>query len=183
MANQEAQALTDLQTAISQIGTAIAAEVVALQAAMNAQGINNTPAIEASVANIKAMTVTLNNSLAAPAPPPPAPLPVLTALSPTSGDAGGGTAVVLTGTGFTGATAVTFSGIPATSFTVMNDTTINAVTPPAVAATLLPVIVTTPAGPSALGPTWTYTGPASTNPTPVPSPALPGGTPLAAPKS
>src|ERR1700678_3986837 len=127
MANQEAQALTDLQTAISQIGTAIAAEVVALQAAMNAQGINNTPAIEASVANIKAMTVTLNNSLAAPAPPPPAPLPVLTALSPTSGDAGGGTAVVLTGTGFTGATAVTFSGIPATSFTVMNDTTINAV--------------------------------------------------------
>lgn len=154
--NQEAQAITDLQSAISAIGTAIAAEIVALQAAMNAQGVNNTPAIEASVANIKAMTATLNNSLAAPAPPPAPVLPVLTAIAPTSGPAAGGTAVVLTGTGFTGATAVTFSGIPATSFTVMNDTTINAVTPAAVAATQLPVIVTTPNGPSALGPTWSY---------------------------
>jgi hypothetical protein len=114
--NPEAQAITDLQAAVSAVGTAIAAEVVALQAAMNAQGVNNTPAIEASVQKIKDLTVTLNQSLAAPPPPPPPAVPVLTALSPTSGPAAGGTSVTLTGPGFTGATAVTFSSIPAKSF-------------------------------------------------------------------
>jgi hypothetical protein len=57
--------------------------------------------------------------------------PTVTGLSPTSGAAAGGTSVTITGTGFTGATAVNFGTIPAKSFTVVNDTTINAVTPPA----------------------------------------------------
>jgi hypothetical protein len=74
----ETQALNDLQAAIASIGTAITAEITALQAAMNAQGVNNSPAIEASVQKIKDLTSTLNNSLvpAVPAPTPtPAPVP------------------------------------------------------------------------------------------------------------
>lgn len=152
--NQEAQALADLQAAITSIAAAIAAEIVALQAAMNAQGVNNTPAIEASVAQIKALTQSLTQSLSPP-PPPPA-IPVLTSLDVSSGPAAGGTTVTLTGTGFTGATGVSFSSIPAASFTVNSDTSITAVTPAAVAGTGLPVIVTGPGGPSAVGPTWSY---------------------------
>ncbi len=155
--NPEAGALADLQSAISDVGTAIAAEIVALQAAMNAQGVNNTPAIEASVQKIKDLTFTLNNSLAAPPPPPPPVVPVLTSVSPSSGPAAGGTPVVLTGTGFTGATGVTFSSIAATTFTVMNDTTINVTSPAGAVGVGLPVVVTTPGGVSALGPTWSYT--------------------------
>ena len=157
MADTEAQALADLQSAITGIGTAIAAEVVALQAAMNAQGVNNSPAIEASVQKIKDMTAVLNNSLAAPVPPPPPALPEVASLSPTSGPAAGGTLVTITGANFTGATQVTFSSIPAASFSVKNDTTLTAVTPAAVVGASLPVVVTTPAGPSAVGPTWSFT--------------------------
>ena len=44
--------------------------------------------------------------------------PTVTAVSPTSGPAAGGTAVTITGTDFTGATAVDFGTTAATSFTV-----------------------------------------------------------------
>lgn len=73
----ETQALNDLQIAIAGIGTAITAEITALQAAMNVQGVNNSPAIEASVQKIKDLTSTLNNSLvpAITIPPTPAPTP------------------------------------------------------------------------------------------------------------
>ncbi|MDH6628971.1 hypothetical protein M2271_006806, partial [Streptomyces sp. LBL] len=43
--------------------------------------------------------------------------PSVTGLSPTQGPVSGGTTVTLTGTGFTGATAVSFGGVAATSFT------------------------------------------------------------------
>ena len=46
--------------------------------------------------------------------------PVVTSISPTSGPAAGGTTVTITGSGFTGATAVDFGTTPATSFTVNN---------------------------------------------------------------
>ena len=55
--------------------------------------------------------------------------PAVTAISPTSGPSFGGTTVTITGTAFTGATAVDFGTTAATSFTVVNDTTITAVSP------------------------------------------------------
>ena len=58
--------------------------------------------------------------------PPP---PVVTAISPTSGSTTGGTTVTVTGSGFTGATAVDFGPTPATTFTVISDTQITATAP------------------------------------------------------
>ena len=59
----------------------------------------------------------------------PIPAATVTAFSPSYGSWKGGTSVVITGTDFTGATAVTFDGTPATSFTVDSDTQITTVTP------------------------------------------------------
>jgi hypothetical protein len=75
-------------------------------------------------------------------------LPVITGVSPSTGDLDGGTVVTITGTGFTGATAVTFGGVAATDFEVDSDTQITA-TAPAHAAGTVSVRVTTPVGQSA----------------------------------
>lgn len=63
--------------------------------------------------------------------PPDGNLPVVTSLTPNNGPSAGGSSIVINGTGFTGASAVNFGGtIPATSFDVTSDTTINAIVPP-----------------------------------------------------
>jgi hypothetical protein len=71
-------------------------------------------------------------------------------LSPATGTTDGGDAVVITGTGFTGATGVTFATIAGTSFSVVNDTTIH-VTTPAVIAGPAAVVVLSPLGNSTPG--------------------------------
>ena len=55
--------------------------------------------------------------------------PTITALSPAAGPVGGGTVVIITGSGFTGVTAVKFGSTPATSYTFINDTSITATAP------------------------------------------------------
>ncbi|GAA3455875.1 hypothetical protein GCM10018962_77090 [Dactylosporangium matsuzakiense] len=80
--------------------------------------------------------------------PNASPLPVVAALAPTTGGVAGGTIVEVRGRKLTGATAVTFGGTAATSFRVVSDTLIIAVTP-AKAASTVDVIVTTPGGSSA----------------------------------
>ena len=80
----------------------------------------------------------------------------VTGLSPSAGPVGGGTLVTITGSGFTGATAVDFGTTPATSFTVNNDTTITAASPASTAGTVN-VTVTTPAGTSARSPANVFT--------------------------
>ena len=92
-----------------------------------------------------------------------APAPTVTAITPNSGSTVGGTAVTLTGTNFTGATAVSFGGAAATSFTVNSATSITA-TAPAGAAGTVNVAVTTPSGTSAAAAAnqFTYVLPAPT---------------------
>jgi hypothetical protein len=82
--------------------------------------------------------------------------PTVTALAPNSGTTAGGTPVVLTGTNFQGVTAVAFGANPASSFTYVNPTTIDA-TSPAGSAGVINVTVTTPLGTSATGTGNQYT--------------------------
>ncbi len=74
--------------------------------------------------------------------------PAVTSLNLRNGTIAGGTSVVITGTAFTGATAVTFGDTAAASFTVNSATKITAVTP-AHAMASVRVQVTTPGGSSA----------------------------------
>ncbi|GES34583.1 IPT/TIG domain-containing protein [Streptomyces angustmyceticus] len=83
------------------------------------------------------------------------PAPTISGFTPASGSTTGGTQVTITGTGFTGATAVTFVGTPAASFQVLNDTTIVAITAPHAPGSG-PVTVTTPGGTAISGTNYTY---------------------------
>jgi hypothetical protein len=70
----------------------------------------------------------------------------VTRVEPNRGPPGGGTTVIITGTGFTGATAVHFGAASATSFTVNSATSITAVSPKGRGR--VDITVTTPAGTS-----------------------------------
>ena len=74
--------------------------------------------------------------------------PTVTGVSPSSGLTAGGTSVIITGTNFTGATAVKFGATNASSYTVDSDTQITATSPPGSAGTV-DITVTTAAGTSA----------------------------------
>ena len=84
------------------------------------------------------------------------PAPTVSSIGPTAGPVAGGTVVTLTGTGFSGATAVTFGATAATSFTVNSATSITAVTPANSAGTV-DVRVTTANGTSATSAADQYT--------------------------
>ena len=73
--------------------------------------------------------------------------PTLTSDSPTKGSARGGTTVTLTGTNLTGTSSVEFGPTAATSFTVVSNTEVKAVSPAEPAGTVS-VTVATPAGTS-----------------------------------
>ncbi len=75
--------------------------------------------------------------------------PVLASVSPASGAAAGGTSVTIVGTGFSGATAVTFGSVAASSFTVNSATQITA-TSPSQSAGIVEVTITTSGGTSAV---------------------------------
>lgn len=73
-------------------------------------------------------------------------VPVITSVSPTSGNVG--TVVVITGTGFNGATSVTFGGVSAT-FTINSDAQITATVPTGSPSGIIDVRVAAPGGTSA----------------------------------
>jgi hypothetical protein len=74
------------------------------------------------------------------------PPPAIAYLASVKGPIKGGTEVTLTGTDFTGATAVSFGAVPAASFVVDSDEQITAVSPPSATPGFVAVSVTTPAG-------------------------------------
>jgi hypothetical protein len=76
------------------------------------------------------------------------PAPAITAIAPSSGPSAGGTSVTVTGTGFTGATRVAFGALAASSYTVVSDTQITAVSPAQTGGHN--IIVTGPGGTSAI---------------------------------
>ncbi len=82
--------------------------------------------------------------------------PSITSISPAQGSTLGGTAVQITGTGFTGATAVRFGTQAATGFLVHSDTSITATSPPH-AAGIQDITVTTPIATSAVVPADRFT--------------------------
>ena len=152
-------------------GPAAGGTVVAIQ------GLNLTGATAVKFGGVAATSFTVNNAnlitVVAPASPsgivdvqvvtaggtsaansgdqftfaPTATSPTVTSINPTHGPSTGGTSVVVTGTNFTGATAVNFGSTPAASFVVNSSTQITAVSPPALAL-LADISVTTPQGTS-----------------------------------
>ena len=74
--------------------------------------------------------------------------PTVTSVSPTSISTAGGASVTINGTGFTGATTVSFGGTTAPSFTINNSTRITATSPALSSGGLTYVRVTTPGGTS-----------------------------------
>jgi subtilisin-like proprotein convertase family protein len=108
------------------------------------------------------------------------PPPTVASISPISGDKGGGTTVTIKGTKFGGTTAVTFGGQPATNVTVVDSTTITAVTPAHAPGSVDVIVTTNGTTLPPLATQFTYGG---TNPIPPTQPSGPivPGTPDAAP--
>jgi hypothetical protein len=89
--------------------------------------------------------------------------PSVSSLGTTSGGSGGGTVVIVSGSGFTNASAVSFGSYPAASFFVNSDSQLTAVAPPQAAATI-DVTVTTPSGTSGTSSSDHFTYSAATAP-------------------
>ncbi len=75
--------------------------------------------------------------------------PTVTSISPGGGPTTGGTATLINGSGFTGATGVTFGGVSAPSYQVLSDTQILATSPAYSGPYRVDIQVTTPYGTSA----------------------------------
>ncbi len=100
----------------------------------------------------------------------PPPVPAVSGLSPGSGPAG--TLVTIAGSNFTGATAVSFGAVAASSFAVNNSTTITAVVPAGTGT--VDVTVAAVGGTSATGSADRFTYAAGLAPNQVPSPVAGG---------
>lgn len=149
-------ALSSFNSTVSTGFSTLSAEIQALQQQPGAGNLDFS-GLDQAVTDVSTALSTAATDLAsavtaaAPPTPPPA-APTVTGVSDVStGGAGtdaGGDAVQITGTGFTGATAVNFGATPATAFTVNSDTSITA-TSPAGSTGTVDVTVVTPAGTSA----------------------------------
>ncbi len=93
------------------------------------------------------------------------PVPVISSASPNVGASG--TVVSITGSGFTGATTVSFGSQPASSFTVNSNTSLTATAPAGVAKSVVNLTVTGPGGTSNVTTTAVFTyGPVVTSVSP-----------------
>lgn len=98
------------------------------------------------------------------------PTPTVTGVAPNTGDISGATSVVITGTGFSPATAVKFGPTAAASFTIDSSTQITAVSPAVATPGTVPIRVLVGSLRSPLGPADKYTF------TTTPPPGLPSVT-------
>ncbi|MGP0070165.1 MAG: beta strand repeat-containing protein [Isosphaeraceae bacterium] len=102
--------------------------------------------------------------------------PTVTGLSPTDGPTAGGTEVTITGTDFTGATAVDFGTTPAASFTINSATSITAESPSGTGAVDVTVVTTGGTSATSDADQFTYAAaPAVTGISPTAGPPV-GGT-------
>ncbi len=85
------------------------------------------------------------------------PAPTVTAVSPNSGPASGGTAVTITGNNFQAGAAVSFGGTAATNVTVATSTSITATTPAEAAGTVNVVVTNSDSQSGTLSNGFTYT--------------------------
>jgi hypothetical protein len=87
---------------------------------------------------------------------------VVTGVGPDSGPTTGGTTVSVSGSGFTGATSVTFGGVGGSGLSVQSNTSLTVTSPPGAAGTV-DVVVSTPGASSATNPSdeFTYSAPQS----------------------
>jgi hypothetical protein len=153
VANTEA-----LAAALSANEAAVAANTTAVEAVVTL--INNdssqaaidaaTTVVENGTTQVEANTATLDKVTNPPVPP------TVTGVSPASGPAAGGTAVTVTGTAFTGATAVNFDSAEATNVVVVSDTEVTVDSPAGTDGSSVNVTVTTPVGTSPVSGTFTY---------------------------
>ena len=86
------------------------------------------------------------------------PPPTVSSVTPAQGPSTGGTAITITGTNFTGATAVRIGGVAVPSFTIVSSTSISAVTPAGTAG-VASVSVQGPGGTGSLANGFTYQAP------------------------
>ncbi|GAA1145708.1 hypothetical protein GCM10009579_80780 [Streptomyces javensis] len=100
-------------------------------------------------------------------------VPVVSDVSPTTGSTAGGEPVVLTGTGLSHVTGVTFGGVPATSFGSISDTLLVAVVPPNVPGPA-DITVTTAGGSVTVPNGFGYVAPSTTTVTSAPDPSVVG---------
>ena len=101
------------------------------------------PAVPATTTTTAPPATTVPPSTTVPVPPP-----TVTSMTPDRGSTEGGTSVTITGTNFVDVTSVSFDGTPlgATMYSVVDATTITAVTPAAVGPGSVDVTVTTATG-------------------------------------
>jgi hypothetical protein len=101
--------------------------------------------------------------------------PTITSLTPATGTVSGATSVVITGSYFTGATAVNFGNIRATSFVVNSANQITAISP-ALPVGSVTVTVVTPLGTITSAQSFTYVQPTISSLLPVRGPLTGGNT-------
>lgn len=83
--------------------------------------------------------------------------PIVTSVSPSNGPTAGGNIVQISGSGFSGVTAINFGTVPVATFTVVSTTVINVTAPASIVAGTIDVTVTTGSGTSAVSPDDQYT--------------------------
>ena len=100
---------TDLQAVVAGLEASVAKLATAVTNLPNADAVP-AATVEAAVASLDALGTQLDAIVAAITPAPAEAIPTVTGVSPSTGSVGGGEAISISGTGFTGATNVNFGG-------------------------------------------------------------------------